>query len=499
MTRADVRQVVDGRFRLTVRREGREGEAAGESAGDGGELGRWDAYDVRRKRPVVVELAEHTQERAERAATIVAAYATVQPPQSVVVSDHGEWEVGERRLCYLVEAPTSYGTLAARLAAEGPVLPEVVGWGLDLVRGLAALHRAGVVHGSVHLDGVLLDGEGAAVLSAPGLTVAADATPDSDLYAFGQLLYALTTGRPPDEVSPEPAWRHASRVPQRLDHLLRELLDPVPGQRLRSAQELELRLREIAEGPLPVSAFASAAQNTQNTRNTQNAQNARQSASGATGGDGVRASRAARNEDAVRAGVRRARLREPGERPVVVQAGAVALVTAVAAGLLLSLATGLSALLVAGGTALVVAVAALVSLVVVEGQRGAQSKELYGALTLGGVLAWAVAAGVALPVPWWAAIVLVPLAGMAGAVASVVALSFMGAVPLRMAASWRYPLVSRSWMTASGVVMGVASGVVLGAGGQLSWPLAVVVALVVPWVYTLVLLPCLLPLRAQRS
>ncbi|MBU7596292.1 hypothetical protein JGS22_001220 [Streptomyces sp. P38-E01] len=476
---------MDGRFRLTVRREGREGDAA-EGSGDGGELGRWDAYDVRRKRPVVVELAEHTPGRAERAVAIVAAYATVRPPQSVVVGDQGEWVVGERRLCYLVEEPSSYGTLAAWLAAESPVLREVVAWGLDLVRGLAVLHRAGVVHGSVRLDRVLLDGEGAAVLSAPGLTVAADATPDFDLYAFGQLLYTLVTGRPPDAESPEPAWRYASRVPQRLDHLLRELLDPVPEQRLRSAQELELRLREIAESTLPVSAFASAAQNAQN-------------ALGGAGDDGVRVSRAARNEAARRAGVRRPQLREPGERPLAVQAGAVALVTAVAAGLLLALATGLSAPLVVGGAALVVAVLALVSVVVVEGQRGSHSKELYGALTLGSVLVWAAAAGVALPVPWWAALVLVPLAGMAGAVASVLALSFMGAVPLRMAASWRYPLVARSWMTASGVVFGVVTGAVLGAGGHLSWPPAVVAALVVPWVYTLVLLPCLLPLRRRRS
>jgi serine/threonine protein kinase len=115
------------------------------------------------------------------------------------------------------------GDLRARLTAEKTLLPsEVARIGAGVAAALAAVHRAGVVHRDVKPENVLMDGTvprltdfgisrlvsasdlgrrsllvGTPQYLAPELGKGADATPASDLYSLGILLYELCCGVTP--------------------------------------------------------------------------------------------------------------------------------------------------------------------------------------------------------------------------------------------------------------------------------------------------------------
>lgn len=130
-------------------------------------------------------------------------------------------EVGDD---YLV-LPLYRGSLADRLARDGKLTPaQTAVLAAQLARGLDALHEQGILHRDVKPSNVLLDDDGGvAVLTdfglargvdstqltregqivgslhylAPELIEGAPASPASDVYALGCLLYACVTGAPP--------------------------------------------------------------------------------------------------------------------------------------------------------------------------------------------------------------------------------------------------------------------------------------------------------------
>jgi serine/threonine protein kinase len=210
------------------------------------------------------------------------AAAGVEHPNLAPVLEAGE---ADGRL-YLAMRYVDGLSLAERLLTDGPLPPaDVVRLGTDACAGLDALHRRGIVHRDVKAGNILLAPDGTAVLGdfglakhqawtlltvtgqvlgtlgymAPELIRGGSATPVSDLYALGCVLYQCLAGTLPfagrsiqrmgtahlEQAPGDPAAGRAD-VPPALSFTVRQLLAKDPAQRPPSATALRRMLRLAA-------------------------------------------------------------------------------------------------------------------------------------------------------------------------------------------------------------------------------------------------------------
>jgi serine/threonine protein kinase len=169
-------------------------------------------------RPVVVKLlaADADRARFEREARAVAALAHANVVQ---LFDYGE----DEGCPYMVFEYLPAESLQERLAAGALADAETARISGDIAAGLAQAHEQGVVHRDLKPGNVLFDAEGRAKIADFGIAHVAGAdtitdagtmlgtaayispeqvrgdtaTPASDVYAFGVVLYQMLAGRPP--------------------------------------------------------------------------------------------------------------------------------------------------------------------------------------------------------------------------------------------------------------------------------------------------------------
>jgi serine/threonine-protein kinase len=251
-------EVLAGRYRLLS------------PLGHGGAGEVWRAEDQVLARPVAVKLLRRMEgdpmDAAERFRTEARAAARLTHPNVVGTYDVGTADGQVFLVMELVNGPD----LAQLLRSQGLPSSKLVGdIALQGARALDAAHAAGIVHRDVKpgnlllaADGTLkitdfgiaeaagLEGPGSAVLLGTASYVAPEqvggqtATPASDWYALGCVLYELLAGRPPFvaddvegvlrqhlEATPVPVAVRRPEVPGGLAELVMRLLAKDPAAR----------------------------------------------------------------------------------------------------------------------------------------------------------------------------------------------------------------------------------------------------------------------------
>jgi serine/threonine protein kinase len=210
------------------------------------------------------------------------AAAGVEHPNLAPVLEAGEADGQLYLAVRYVDGPS----LAERLLTGGPLpTDELVRLGSDVCAGLDALHGQGIVHRDVKPGNILLDTDGTAVLGdfglakhrawtvltgtgqvlgtlgylAPELIRGEPASPRSDLYALGCVLYQCLAGALPFagrgvlrmgmahlEEAPGDPGAGRPDVPSALSWTVRQVLAKDPAQRPPSAAALRRMLRLAA-------------------------------------------------------------------------------------------------------------------------------------------------------------------------------------------------------------------------------------------------------------
>jgi eukaryotic-like serine/threonine-protein kinase len=266
----------------------------GERLGTGGMSSVYKATDRILERTVAVKiLAEHLHDDerfVERFKREALAVARLIHPNIVQVYDTG---VDQGRH-YIVMEYVEGRSGAQILQRQGPVEPEIAAEiGIQACAGLDYAHRRGIIHRDVKPGNLMVVGGpvgggemivkltdfgiaraieqtritqvgsvvGTAAYLAPEQVRGEEATPATDVYALGVVLYQFLTGRLPYEGSslaelavrqqnekPLPPSTYDSDIPEPLGAAVLRALEDDPSRRYASAEELASGLRRGLEG-----------------------------------------------------------------------------------------------------------------------------------------------------------------------------------------------------------------------------------------------------------
>ena len=253
----------------------------------GGTSTVYRGLDVRLDRPVAVKVIDSRYAGDDQFLTRfqleARTVARLKNPGLVAVYDQG-MDAGHPFLAMeLIEG----GTLRELLAERGPMPPHAVAAVLrPVLGGLAAAHRAGLVHRDVKPENVLISDDGdvkiadfglVRAVAAAGITSTSvilgtaaylspeqvrdgDASPRSDVYSAGILTYELLTGRTPFtgdsalsiayrrlDADVPPASAAIDGVPRQFDELVHRATARDPADRYADAIEMGADLEAIAE------------------------------------------------------------------------------------------------------------------------------------------------------------------------------------------------------------------------------------------------------------
>ncbi len=241
------------------------------------------AHDSKEDKIVAIKMVhESAGEYCERFQREVRAMAGLVHAHILPVFDYGEHE----SWYYLVTPYIEYGTLNGRLDAGPLTLEEVDPILAQLAEALQFAHEQGVVHRDVKPSNVLMR-DGHYVYLADfglvkrvgqenGLTVTGyligtpeymapelaeeDATPQSDVYALGVLLYQMLTGRVPFKANtpmgvflrhiretPELPSTLNAAIPPEVEEVILRAMEKDLQRRYQSAQELYLAYQQAVK------------------------------------------------------------------------------------------------------------------------------------------------------------------------------------------------------------------------------------------------------------
>lgn len=264
-------QLLDGRYQIE------------QLLGEGGMARVYLGRDLRLNRPVAIKIPHpHLMTDPDFMARFrheAHAAAMVSHPNLVDVYDVGQ--DGDRH--YIVMEYVAGTTLKQLINREAPfAISRAVRIAEQIARGLHAAHRAGLIHRDIKPQNIIVNDDGqvritdfgvaksrlSTAMTETGVTLGTvdyiapeqaqgrAATPQSDIYALGVVLYEMLTGRLPftgdnpvavamkhiSEPAPPPR-RYNPQIPAALEAIILRALAKDPAQRQQSALELAEELQ----------------------------------------------------------------------------------------------------------------------------------------------------------------------------------------------------------------------------------------------------------------